>query len=105
MFQKQAIVCVLLAFVALVASQGAIQYFNKKHHTLENHCYDDKHDLTVKVGQTLLPTNVDYQCVKVTCRDDYSLNIDYCPRGQPTCGQKPDYSKPFPYCCSDCKVN
>ncbi|XP_013103047.1 uncharacterized protein LOC106084116 [Stomoxys calcitrans] len=103
MFQQQIyILCVLLALVAAVASQGSIQYFNRKHPTLENHCYHDMHKLSVKVHETVYPTNVDYQCLKATCSEDYTMDIAYCPRGQPTCGKKPDYSKPFPECCSDC---
>ncbi|XP_013103057.1 uncharacterized protein LOC106084124 [Stomoxys calcitrans] len=103
MSHKQYIaILVLLAMVALATSQGFRSFGNKKHPTLDHHCYDEEHKLTIKVNDTIFPTGFEYQCFKMFCRDDYVLDVSYCPRGTPTCGKKPDFSKPFPECCSAC---
>ncbi|XP_075155978.1 uncharacterized protein LOC142229313 [Haematobia irritans] len=101
MFGKQYIVICLLSLLIVVTSQGFRSYGNRKHPTLDNHCYDEDHKLTFKVNETIYPTNIEYLCVKMYCREDYIVDASYCTRGTPTCG-KPDYSKPYPECCSAC---
>ncbi|XP_059223605.1 uncharacterized protein LOC106084114 [Stomoxys calcitrans] len=108
MFHKQYIVVFwLLVLVAAgtKASQDFRSYGHKRHPTLDNHCYYEDHNLTIKVNETIFPTNIEHYCYKMFCRrfeDDYVVDASYCPRGAPVCG-KPDYSKPFPECCSICK--
>lgn len=100
MFTKQQyIVFLLLAIVALAASQGAYLLGNKKHPSkckiniffklillrkykksffsaLADHCYDDENDLTIKVNETIYPTGIDWKCFKVLCRPDFVLQYN-----------------------------
>ncbi|XP_073834803.1 uncharacterized protein [Musca autumnalis] len=100
MCHKQYCAFVLLVLLALASSQGFRSFGNVKHPTLDNHCYWDQHKLTIKVNETLHPT-IRYECFKVFCREDYIIDVTYCPRGMPTCGVV-DPNQPFPRCCTNC---
>ncbi|XP_013103060.1 uncharacterized protein LOC106084125 isoform X2 [Stomoxys calcitrans] len=88
-----------LAFIAIVASQGAFYLGNRRHPTLDGHCYDNDNDLTLKIDETIYPT-LPGKCFKLYCRDDYVLQYNYCPRRPLPCTGHPDFSKPFPECCN-----
>ncbi|XP_005175281.2 uncharacterized protein LOC101892766 [Musca domestica] len=93
--------CIAIVFLAMmmamVASQGAILRGNKKHPTLDYHCYDDDHELTIKVNETYFSDGSEKKCLSVYCRDDYVIRINGCQRSSKIC--EPDYTKPYPECC------
>ncbi|XP_075156124.1 uncharacterized protein LOC142229450 [Haematobia irritans] len=98
MFPKACIeILVFLSIIAVISAQGAIYFGNKRHPTLNGHCYDDDNDLTIKINETVYPTNIQWKCFSIFCREDYVLQINNCPRHQMRCIQ--DFSKPYPECC------
>uniref|UniRef100_A0A1I8Q0X9 Single domain-containing protein n=1 Tax=Stomoxys calcitrans TaxID=35570 RepID=A0A1I8Q0X9_STOCA len=107
MFHKQYIVAILL--LALLAptikARDFQSYGHKKHPTLDDHCYFKDHNLTIKVNETIFPTNIEDYCYKMFCRrfeDDYVIDVSFCPGATLVCGKR-DYSKPFPECCGICE--
>ncbi|KAM7347142.1 uncharacterized protein ACRADG_006804 [Cochliomyia hominivorax] len=104
--QTQAFLAILaLAFIIQAGLGAGISFIyrgGKKHPTLDNHCYFDEHKLTIAVNETIFPTNLENTCVRVRCREDYVLELKYCPKYNPSipCDISPnDYSKPYPDCC------
>ncbi|XP_073829687.1 uncharacterized protein [Musca autumnalis] len=98
MFSKQCIGFLILAMVtALAASQSAVLRGNKKHPTLDNHCWDDEHEISIKVNETYFSNGTEKKCLSVYCRDDYVIQINVCQRSSKICD--PDYTKPYPDCC------
>uniref|UniRef100_A0A1I8Q0Y5 Single domain-containing protein n=1 Tax=Stomoxys calcitrans TaxID=35570 RepID=A0A1I8Q0Y5_STOCA len=72
---------------------------------LDDHCYFKDHNLTIKVNETIFPTNIEDYCYKMFCRrfeDDYVIDVSFCPGATLVCGKR-DYSKPFPECCGICE--
>uniref|UniRef100_W8BGN8 Single domain-containing protein n=1 Tax=Ceratitis capitata TaxID=7213 RepID=W8BGN8_CERCA len=83
-------------------------YGNTKHPIQPKHCYYEELDLAVPVNKTLYPTDIEFECITVTCRHDYVLMIKHCDRYllRPGCIEKPpDYSKPYPDCCTQIKCS
>ncbi|XP_054729992.1 uncharacterized protein LOC129238823 [Anastrepha obliqua] len=99
---------ILLIFALLPLSCSfSTQYLgNRKHTVLPDHCYYEELELAVPVNETLYPTDIEFQCITVTCRQDHVLLIKHCDRYLLRHGcieQPPDYSERYPDCCAQVK--
>uniref|UniRef100_A0A1I8N7R8 Single domain-containing protein n=1 Tax=Musca domestica TaxID=7370 RepID=A0A1I8N7R8_MUSDO len=107
MFQTQYLGRIFFALVVLkVVACFSTQYLgNAVHPTLENHCFYEEYNLTIPLGETQHPTDIEYECFKIHCRSDYVLEIKHCDRYPNYCIEKTDYdySKPYPSCCPKIK--
>ncbi|XP_055389179.1 uncharacterized protein LOC129618452 [Condylostylus longicornis] len=83
--------------------QAYEQYIgNARHDDYPNKCYHQDTGKAMEFGEVWRPTNRKYHCEKLTCRDDYVIMINSCPRYQVTENCKVisnDYTQPYPKCC------
>uniref|UniRef100_A0A034WMR4 Single domain-containing protein n=2 Tax=Bactrocera dorsalis TaxID=27457 RepID=A0A034WMR4_BACDO len=100
------LVFIICATLPLTWTFSTQYYGNTKHTALPNHCYYEELKLAVPVNDTLYPTDIEFQCITVSCRHDYVLVIKHCDRYLLRHGcieQPPDYSRPYPDCCTQIK--
>uniref|UniRef100_T1GUP8 Single domain-containing protein n=1 Tax=Megaselia scalaris TaxID=36166 RepID=T1GUP8_MEGSC len=94
---------VLSLVLGTIYASGVIYRGNAKHPDFPNQCYYKDGDKALNFDEVYRPIG---ECLKVKCRDDYVLGINYCSRYHvaPKCEEiKEDLMKPFPECCPKIK--
>ncbi|KAL5292098.1 hypothetical protein ACFFRR_011104 [Megaselia abdita] len=92
-----------LVLVGVYSESGVIYRGNARHPDFPNQCYYKDGEKPLKFDENYRPIG---ECLKIKCRDDYVLGINYCSRYHvpQMCEEiKEDLTKAFPNCCPKLK--
>nr|AYV99532.1 venom polypeptide [Dolopus genitalis] len=93
----------VLIFICLAAAITAYEQYigNARHPDHPGKCYHKDTNYAIAIGEVYRPVQAD-TCAKYTCRDDFVIRINHCPRymvGE-GCTVSRDENQPYPKCCA-----